>query len=139
MFGIYQQSTLRIEIDASMEQLRQSLTEPQQLRQWLWPQQFSAELRAPLHPGQTFSSYLGPIRIDHTVEYLSENVIRFLLHRGVDGFHEWYWGDGWVQSRLEGVSTLPLSIAQTASLLRLQLFLSMQKTDASAARETADR
>ncbi|MEM1254326.1 MAG: hypothetical protein AAGI69_17990 [Cyanobacteria bacterium P01_H01_bin.21] len=126
MFGIYQQSTLRIEIDATVVQLRQSLTQPEQLRQWLWPQQFSENFKAPLQPGQTFSSYVGPIRIDHTIEEISDNSIRFLLHRGVDGFHEWYWGDGWVQSRLEGVSTLPLNIAQTTSLLRLRLYLVLQ-------------
>lgn len=126
MFGIYQQSTLRIEIDATIAQLRQSLTQPEQLRQWLWPQQFSDSFKAPLHTGQSFSSYVGPIRIDHTIEEYSDSAIRFLLHRGVDGFHEWYWGDGWVQSRLEGVSTLPLNIAQTTSLLRLQLFLMLQ-------------
>ena len=126
MFGIYQQSTLRIEIDATVAQLRRSLTQPDQLRQWLWPQQFSDSFKAPLQVGQSFSSYVGPIRIDHTIESLSDTTIRFLLHRGIDGFHEWHWGDGWVQSRLEGVSTLPLNIAQTTSLLRLQLFLSMQ-------------
>ena len=127
MFGIYQQSTLRIEIDATVAQLRRSLVQPEHLRQWLWPQQFSESFKAPLRVGQTFSSYVGPIRIDHTIEACSESTIRFLLHRGVDGFHEWHWGDGWVQSRLEGVSTLPLNIAQTTSLLRLQLFLAIQK------------
>ncbi|MEM7795541.1 MAG: hypothetical protein AAF579_13960 [Cyanobacteria bacterium P01_C01_bin.118] len=123
MFGIYQQSTLRIEIDATVVQLQQSLTQPEQMKQWLWPQQFSENFKAPLQVGQSFSSFVGPIRIDHTVEACSDNAVRLLLHRGVDGFHEWYWGDGWVQSRLEGVSTLPLNIAQTTSLLRLQLFL----------------
>ncbi|MGD1856213.1 MAG: SRPBCC domain-containing protein [Leptolyngbyaceae cyanobacterium] len=126
MFGIYQQSTLRIEIDATVAQLRQSLTHPEQMRQWLWPQQFSESFKSPLYVGQTFSSYVGPIRIDHTVETCADSSIRFLLHRGVDGFHEWNLGDGWVQSRLEGVSTLPLNIAQTASLLRLQLFLKLK-------------
>ncbi|MEM6255635.1 MAG: hypothetical protein AAF821_22205 [Cyanobacteria bacterium P01_D01_bin.156] len=129
MFGIYQQSNLRIEIDATMSQLCQSLTEPGQLRQWLWPQQFSDEFKAPLTAGQSFSSYVGPIRIDHTIETLSENSICFLLHHGVDGFHEWHWGDGWVQSRLEGVSILPLNIAQTTSLLRLRLYLGFQNTE----------
>ncbi|MBX2864152.1 MAG: hypothetical protein KTR27_11395 [Leptolyngbyaceae cyanobacterium MAG.088] len=126
MFGIYQRSTLRIEIDATVAQLSTGLTDPDQLRQWLWPQQFSNDFQSPLKVGQTFSSYVGPIRLDHTIEELADTSIRFLLHRGVDGFHEWHWGDGWVQSRLEGVSTLPLNIAQTTSLLRLQLFLSIQ-------------
>lgn len=126
MFGIYQQSSLRIEIDATVDQLRQGLTQPDQLRQWLWPQQFSDSFKAPIQVGQSFSSYVGPIRIDHTISEYSDHAIRFLLHRGVDGFHEWHWGDGWVQSRLEGVSTLPLNIAQTTSLLRLQLFLAVK-------------
>ncbi len=133
MFGIYQQSTLRIEIDATVAQLRKSLTHSDQLRQWLWPQQFSDDFKTPLWIGQAFSSYVGPIRVDHTIASLSDTSIRFLLHRGVDGFHEWHWGDGWVQSRLEGVSTLPLNIAQTTSLLRLQLFLAIQ--DRQAARQ----
>ncbi|MEG4582310.1 hypothetical protein QUA71_22230 [Microcoleus sp. MON1_C5] len=38
-------------------------------------------------------------------------------------FHEWYWGDGWVQSRLDGVWLLALNFEQTASLLRLREFL----------------
>ena len=126
MFGIYQQSNLRIEIDATMAQLRQSLTQPDRLRQWLWPQQFSEDFKAPLQTGQLFSSYVGPLRVEHTVEHLSDTSIRFLLHQGVDGFHEWHWGDGWIQSRLEGVSTLPLNIAQTTSLLRLRLYLAIQ-------------
>ena len=126
MFGIYQQSSLRIEIDATVDQLRQGLTQPDQLRQWLWPQQFSDSFTAPIQVGQSFSSYIGPIRIDHTIDEYSDHAIRFLLHRGVDGFHEWHWGDGWVQSRLEGVSTLPLNIAQTTSLLRLRLFLAIK-------------
>ncbi|MEM9806527.1 MAG: hypothetical protein AAF959_14720 [Cyanobacteria bacterium P01_D01_bin.56] len=126
MFGIYQQSNLRIEIDATIPQLQQSLTQSDRLRQWLWPQQFSENFKSPLEVGQSFSSYVGPIRIEHTVETLSDTSIRFLLHAGVDGFHEWYWGDGWVQSRLEGISTLPLNIAQTTSLLRLRLYLDIQ-------------
>lgn len=126
MFGIYQQSNLRVEIDATIPQLQQSLTQSDRLRQWLWPQQFSENFKSPLEVGQSFSSYVGPIHIEHTVETLSDTSIRFLLHAGVDGFHEWYWGDGWVQSRLEGISTLPLNIAQTTSLLRLRLYLDIQ-------------
>jgi hypothetical protein len=51
------------------------------------------------------------------------NCLRLLLSLGIDGFHDWYWGDGWVQSRLEGVSLLALNLEQTASLLRLREFL----------------
>jgi hypothetical protein len=49
------------------------------------------------------------------------------LSQGIDGYHEWYWGDGWLQSRLEGISLLPLNLGQTLSLLKLRLFLSNQK------------
>jgi hypothetical protein len=52
-----------------------------------------------------------------------QNCLRLLLSLGIDGFHEWYWGDGWVQSLLEGVSLLALNLEQTASLLRLRGFL----------------
>jgi hypothetical protein len=45
------------------------------------------------------------------------------LSQSIDGYHEWYWGDGWVQSRLEGISLLPLNLGQTLSLLRLREFL----------------
>jgi hypothetical protein len=48
---------------------------------------------------------------------------RLLLHQGIDGFHEWHWGDGWVQSCLEGVSLLPLNLGQTLTLVRLKQFL----------------
>ena len=51
------------------------------------------------------------------------NCLRLLLSLGIDGFPQWYWGDGWVQSRLEGVSLLALHLGQTANLLRLYGFL----------------
>jgi len=51
------------------------------------------------------------------------NCLRLLLSLGIDGFHEWYGGDGWVQSQLEGVSLVALDSGQTASLLRLREFL----------------
>jgi hypothetical protein len=56
-----------------------------------------------------------------------QNCLRLLLSQEIDGFHEWYWGDGWVQSWLEGVSLLALSLGQTASLLRLREFLAGQQ------------
>lgn len=126
MFGTFQQSNLRIEVEATADQIRDSLTVPDSLKKWLWPQQFSEGLDQPLAQDQTFSSSLGPISLSHQVESLTANRIRFILHGGIDGFHEWCWGDGWVQSRLEGVTVLPLNLAQTASLLRLRLFLANQ-------------
>ena len=52
--------------------------------------------------------------------------LRMILKQGIDGYHEWLWGDGWVQSRLEGISLLPLNLGQTFSLLKLRLFLISQ-------------
>ena len=135
MFGTYQSSRIRIEIQASAEQLAQSLTEPAQLRKWLWPQQIELSKTAKgwskdsaassnLSVGQEFSSTLGPLKINHQVEMLTPSGIRFVLSGGIDGFHEWQWGNGWVQSRLEGVSLVPLNLGQTASLVRLRSHLS---------------
>ncbi len=135
MFGTYQQSNLRIEIGASAEQIAQSLTQLEKLREWMQPQQIYGvtvgTLKAPLTVGQSFKSAVGIspamklefVRIGHQVELISPDGIRFLLSGGVDGFHEWQWGEGWVQSRIEGVSLLPLNLAQTAGLLRLRQHL----------------
>jgi len=59
----------------------------------------------------------------------NDQCLRLLLSQGIDGYHEWYWGDGWLQSRLEGISFLPLNLGQTLSLLKLRLFLSNQKLE----------
>ena len=72
---------------------------------------------------QTFESKLGFVKITHKVEKLSAYGVRFLLSESIDGFHEWQWGDGWVQSRLEGISLLPLNLGQTLSLTRLKNYL----------------
>jgi hypothetical protein len=61
------------------------------------------------------------------VERIENNGFRLLLSQGIDGYHEWYWGEGWVQSRLEGVSLLPLNLGQTLNLLRLRTFLREQE------------
>lgn len=127
MFGVFQQSNLRVEIDASEALLRESLLRPAQYRQWLWPQRFSADLPEQLQSGTTFTSWLGPVMIQHTVGVVQSNYLRFLLSQGVDGFHDWSWGDGWVQSRLEGISLLPLGLGQTVSLLRLKQFLAARQ------------
>jgi hypothetical protein len=67
------------------------------------------------------------VQIRHSVDVAESNCLRFLLSQGIDGFHEWYWGDGWVQSRLEGVSVLPLNLGQTVNLTQLRGFLLVQK------------
>jgi len=123
MFGIFQQSNLRIEILASEHALRQSLLQSAKLRQWVFPQQFSAGLPEELHSGLTFTSWIGGIPVQHTVQQAEEGILRLLLSRGIDGYHEWRWGDGWVQSRIEGVSLLPLRLGQTIALSQLRQFL----------------
>jgi len=74
-----------------------------------------------LHQGLTFTSWTGPVAIHHQVEVATPNCLRLVLSQGIDGFHR-YWGEGWVQSRLEGVSILPLNLGQTLNLLRLRQF-----------------
>ncbi|MFB6276787.1 MAG: hypothetical protein ABEI32_11680 [Halothece sp.] len=123
MFGTFQQSHLRIEVNASAQLIGESLLSPEKLRQWLFPQQISPGLPNQLEEGLTFSTRTGFITIKHEIETLRESYIRFLLSEGIDGYHEWCWDEGWVQSRLEGISMLPLNLAQTASLFRLRQFV----------------
>lgn len=123
MLGTFQQSQLRIEVEASATAIRDSLLRPTQLQKWLWFQRFAAGMPEQLHQGLSFTSWTGLIAIRHQVEVETPVSLRFLLSQGVDGYHEWYWGEGWVQSRLEGVSVLPLNLAQTMSLLSLRQYL----------------
>jgi hypothetical protein len=132
MFGTFQQSTLRVEVEASAATIRDSLLQPRQFKQWLWPQMFSAGLPNVLEQGTKFTSYLGPVKVQHEVVEISPQSVKLLLWEGIDGFHEWRWGDGWVQSRLEGVSVLPLNLGQSLNLLRLQGFLKQQQQAVSA-------
>jgi len=125
MFGTFQQSHLRIEVPASEISLQESLTYPAKLQQWLFPLQLERGLPDQLHVGLTYTSTIGAIAIQHTVDQLEPNCLRLLLSKGIDGCHEWSWGEGWIQSRLEGISLLPLNLAQTASLLRLRQFLTI--------------
>lgn len=127
MLGSFQQSHLRIEVEAKATAIGDSLLRPAHLQQWLWPQQFDTGLPEQFHAGLTFTSQIGPVEIRHQVDVAESNCLRFLLSQGIDGFHEWYWGDGWVQSRLEGVSLLPLNLGQTVNLLRLREFLTGQR------------
>jgi hypothetical protein len=128
MLGTFQQSNLRIEVDATEQQIRDSLLNSAQFRQWLAPQTFSAGIPEYLQKGTVFTSWIGPVAIRHQVEQVESNGIRLLMSQGIDGCHQWYWGDGWVQSSLEGVSLLPLNLGQTFSLLRLRQFLAQQKS-----------
>ena len=123
MLGEFQQSHLRIEVEASESVIRKSLLHASKLSQWLWPQRFSPGLPEKLYSGLTFSSHLGFVEIGHQVQVANDNRLRLLLSQGIDGYHEWYWGEGWVQSRIEGISLLPLNLGQTLSLLRLRQFV----------------
>lgn len=128
MLGIFQKSHLRIEIEATETALRDSLLRPAQLQKWLWPERLPPGLPEQLENGLKFTGKIGFVEIQHYVDVAESNCLRLLLSGGIDGFHEWYWGDGWVQSRLEGVSVLPLNVGQSLTLLRLQEFLAGQKT-----------
>ncbi|MBD1997624.1 hypothetical protein H6G00_13470 [Leptolyngbya sp. FACHB-541] len=123
MLGTFQQSNLRIEVEASEVDIRHSLLRPAEFQQWLAPQTFSSGLPDQLASGTVYTSWLGPLAIQHQVDLAEPNGLRLLLSQGIDGYHEWYWGEGWIQSCLAGVSILPLSLGQTLSLLRLQQFL----------------
>lgn len=123
MLGTFQHSSLRIEVNAKEADIRDSLLRPSQLQKWLWPQRFNPGLPERFQPGLTFTSSLGPVKIEHYVDVSQPNCLRLLLSHGIDGFHEWYWGEGWVQSRLEGISILPLNLGQTLSLIQLRDFL----------------
>jgi hypothetical protein len=124
MFGTFQQSHLRIELEASEKAIRDSLINTSKLRQWLFVQRFSQGLPDKLDKGLTFTTWTGFVPIQHQVEEASDNCLRMLLSQGIDGYHEWCWGEGWVQSRLEGISLLPLNLGQTASLMSLRQFVS---------------
>ena len=136
MFGTYQHSDLRIEIEASADKISESLTEPERLKQWLWPQQ----VKLPTGMVRSITGLLAALREVScqwvkslrarwvwrnlgTGEQISPYGVRFLRSGSIDGFHEWQWGDSWMQSRLEGISLLPLNLGQTLSLLRLKQYL----------------
>ena len=127
MLGSFQQSQLRIEVDAPVDRLRASLMQPAQVQQWLWPQTLPQDLPEQWRVGVDFGSWLGPIEVQHHVAVAEPNHLRFLLSKGIDGVHDWSWGEGWVQSCLEGISPLPINLGQTFTLLRLRLFLAQQR------------
>lgn len=126
MLGTFQQSQLRIELDAPRSAIAQALLEPATWPQWQAPQRFSAGLPERLEPGLVFTGWIGPVAIARRVDWVSDAGVCLLLSGGIDGYHEWRWGDGWVQSRLEGISLLPLRLGQTAALLSLRQWLAAQ-------------
>ena len=125
MLGKFQQSQLRIEIEASATAIRNSLIRPDQLEKWILSGRFPSGMPEQLYPGFKFTSKIALVPIHHQVDVVGSDCIRFLLSQGIDGFQEWYWGEGWVQSRLEGLTVLPLALGQTLSLLSLRHFLAI--------------
>ena len=120
MFGNFQRSELRIEVAAAGSTIRDRLLSPSALPQWLFPQQMSFTSQDLLAVDTKFKTSFGPVAVNCQVDRVGAQSLRLLLSQGVDGYHEWYWGEGWVQSRLEGISLLPLNLYQTATLFRLQ-------------------
>jgi len=111
MLGNFQQSQLRIEVEASETAI--GTVCPSQLQQWLWPQRFAAGMPEQLDQGLAFTSWTGPSLFIIKWRW-RHPMSTSLLSQGIDGFHEWYWGEA--QSRLEGVSILPLNLGQTLNL-----------------------
>jgi hypothetical protein len=125
MFGNFQRSELRIEVPATASTIRDRLLSPPALTKWLFPQQMSFTSQDLLTVGTKFKTTFGLLVVDCQVDRANSQCLRLLLSQGVDGYHEWYWGEGWVQSRLEGISLLPLNLYQTATLFRLQQSLKL--------------
>jgi hypothetical protein len=124
MFGTFQQSQLRIEIDASVTLLERSLTRTAELRKWLKFQRFPDDLPTVLAIGDCYTSWAaGALPIDHQVNQCGPQLLGFTLSKAIDGYHKWTWGDGWVQSEIAGISLLPINLGQTASLLCLKQFV----------------
>lgn len=125
MLGNFQRSELRIEVPATASTIRERLLSPPALTKWLSPQQMSFASQELLTVGTKFTSTIGPVTIKYQVERVDAQCLRLLLGQGIDGYHEWYWGEAWVQSRLEGISLLPLNLYQTSMLWRLRQSLQL--------------
>ena len=125
MLGKFQKSELRIEVKADSSTIGQSLMEKKQLQKWFLPLQFTKSNSSILKEGDTFTCNFGLFEVKNQVQIINSNCFRLILSGGIDGYQEWCWGDGWVQSRLEGVSLLPLNLSQTFNLLRLRNWLAM--------------
>ena len=129
MLGKFQKSELRIEVQATESKIHDSLLNLEQLKQWFMPLQLKENLVQELKSGDTFTCYLGLVEIKNKVEIINSNCFRLILSGGIDGYQEWSWGNGWIQSRLEGVSLLPLNLAQTLNLLRLKNWLTKNQSE----------
>jgi hypothetical protein len=120
MLGNFQRSELRIEVPATASKIRDKLLSPPALTKWLFPQRMSFPSQDLLGVGTKYRSTFGPIVVEYLVDRVDTQCLRLLLSNSIDGYHEWYWGEGWVQSRVEGISLIPLNLHQTTTLLRLR-------------------
>ena len=69
MLGNFQQSELRIEVNASAAVIQGSLTLGPQLQAWLWPEILSPDLPEELYVGARFTNRLGLLNlVDHYVD-----------------------------------------------------------------------
>jgi len=127
MFGKFQKSLLRIELEATKSLLGDALTKKELLQKWLPIHYLSSGLPNILTTGVSFTTGVGLLSLTHQVDLVNDNSLRLLLSGAIDGYHEWYWGEGWVQSKLEGFSLLPLSLVTTASLFSLREFVKKKK------------
>ncbi|UFP93027.1 hypothetical protein [Gloeobacter morelensis] len=129
MFGTFQQSTVRVQVAANGAILKRCLTEFALLRRWAWTQRYPDSLPTVIDAGLEFDSYAGPVKLSHKVGALTDNRLEMVLWDGVDGYSRWLWGDGWVQSTIEGVSLLPLALGQTILLDSLARFATALETE----------
>jgi hypothetical protein len=120
MLGNFQRSELRIEVPATASTIRDRLLSPPALTKWLFPQRMNFPSQDLLTVGIQYRSTFGPIVVEYIVDRVDTQSLRLLLSNSIDGYHEWYWGEGWVQSRVEGISLIPLNLHQTTTLLRLR-------------------
>jgi hypothetical protein len=120
MLGNFQRSELRIEVPATASKIRDKLLSPPALTKWLFPQRMSFPSQDSIGVGTKYRSTFGPIVVEYLVDRVDTQCLRLLLSNSIDGYHEWYWGEGWVQSRVEGISLIPLNLHQTTTLLRLR-------------------
>ena len=119
MLGQFQQCELRLEVEASASTIAHLLQLPGQWRQWQPPLPQDDTLPDRLVTGTVYRRAIGPLAIEHRVYRADDDCLGLLLSGGVDGYHEWRWGTGWIQSRLEGVSALPLRLVHSLSLQAL--------------------
>lgn len=122
MLGTFQTHALRLRVPAQKDQIKAAITHMDKVRQWASPQRFPTEV-AQLEEGTVFSSFAGPIEISHRVVRLSDDTMEFVLWGAIDGTSLWRWDDGWFQQQAQGVTLVPLALAQTLFLRNLKKFL----------------